>query len=565
MTSSSNLFLGVDVGTGSVRAGLVDQRGRILEIASRPLKINNPRPDHYEQSVNDIWSGVVHCIRQVIQGVEDKSRIIGIGFDATCSLVVLDESGCGLCVNQDEDESWDVMMWMDHRAKVQTEHINNLEHPQVREVLQFVGGSISLEMQVPKLLWIKENLAKTWPRARHFFDLSDFLTFKATGHISRSLCATICKWTYLANLEEGSLRGWSRGFFDVVGLEDLTHDDFAKLGKDVLSPGKCCGNVSQEFALATGLSEHIRVGASLIDAHAGVLGMLACSPARNCGTFSEQLSIIAGTSTCHMALSKRASQVPGVWGPYLSAILPKFWLLEGGQTAVGKLIDHILETHPAHDVAMRMMQKLAFPTIQAYLEHVLSEMKDELGLDHVALIARSFHIWPDFHGNRSPLADPEMTGMISGLTLSKGVKNMAKCYLAAIQAVTYGTAHILEEMTKQGQDIRMVTICGGLSKSEIFVQTQADVLGLPVIQPNEKESVLLGAAMLGAAAVRSASNSNDEDYFTFIVEEMMGGGQTFLPNPSLKAFHDAKYQVFRAMGRDQLSYRHLMEQEFCQK
>lgn len=139
-----------------------------------------------------------------------------------------------ISVNQDEDESWDVMMWMDHRAKFQTEYINNLEHPQVREVLQFVGGSISLEMQVPKLLWMKANLAKIWPQARHFFDLSDYLTFKATGHASRSLCATICKWTYLANLEEGSLKGWSREFFDAVGLEDLTHDEFAKLGTEVL-------------------------------------------------------------------------------------------------------------------------------------------------------------------------------------------------------------------------------------------------------------------------------------------------------------------------------------------
>lgn len=110
----------------------------------------------------------------------------------------------------------------------------------------------------------------------------------------------------------------------------------------------------------------------------------------------------------------------------------------------------------------------------------------------------------------------------------------------------------------------MVTICGGLSKSELFVQTQADVLGLPVIQPHEKESVLLGAAMLGAAAVRSASNPEEDNYFASIVEEMMSGGKIFHPNPSLKAFHGAKYQVFRAMGRDQLNYRRLMEQ-VCQK
>lgn len=65
----------------------------------------------------------------------------------------------------------------------------------------------------------------------------------------------------------------------------------------------------------------------------------------------EQLSLIAGTSSCHMLLSSKPTLVPGVWGPYFSAILPNLWLLEGGQTAVGKLLDHILETHPAFELA----------------------------------------------------------------------------------------------------------------------------------------------------------------------------------------------------------------------
>ena len=94
----------------------------------------------------------------------------------------------------------------------------------------------------------------------------------------------------------------------------------------------------------------IAVGTSMIDAHAGSLGMLATRPIRNVTGFENQLGIIAGTSACHMALSRMPKAVPGVWGPYYSAVLPSMWLNEGGQSAVGYLLDHLLETHPSYDL-----------------------------------------------------------------------------------------------------------------------------------------------------------------------------------------------------------------------
>eukprot|EP00095_Tigriopus_kingsejongensis_P010288 maker-scaffold474_size162001-snap-gene-0.35 protein:Tk10288 transcript:maker-scaffold474_size162001-snap-gene-0.35-mRNA-1 annotation:"fggy carbohydrate kinase domain-containing" len=532
MASTTDCFyIGVDVGTGSVRAGLVNAQGRVLRTASQALKIHNPRPDYFEQSSQDVWKGVIHCVKAVVKDVEDKFKVRGIGFDATCSLVVA--GGQPFSYNNDPLDEWDIIMWMDHRAKIQTEFINKSSSPQVQEVLQFVGSQISVEMQVPKLMWIKEKQPEVWRRASDFFDLSDYLTFRATGgDKTRSLCSTVCKWTYLANMD-GSIKG----------------------------PGQRIGEVGQDFAAATGLASSTVVGASLIDAHAGVLGMLACTPARNSATFEEQLCMIAGTSTCHMALSRGPRQVTGIWGPYLSAILPGFWLLEGGQTAVGKLIDHILESHPAYEASLKAGRDLGSPSIQAYLEGILEDIRVEEGLEHVAYITRSLHIWPDFHGNRSPLANPYMTGMICGLTLDKGTRNLAKCYLAAVQSVTYGTAHIIEAMKIRGQIINVVTVCGGLSKSELFVQTQADVLGLPVIQPQEKESVLLGSAMLGAAAAcqDTTESSGALDNLTPVVNEMMCDGKIFSPNLNVRKFHERKYRIFRLMGEDQLKYTSLMD------
>ena len=130
----------------------------------------------------------------------------------------------------DNSTKWDVMMWMDHRAGKQAEIINKLNHP----VLGFVGGKISLEMQTPKLKWIKENQPEIWKQAGHFFDLSDFLTFKATGgSLKRSLCSTVCKWTYEVEMS-GKVKGWNRQYFDQIGLADLTQENFNKLGTDII-------------------------------------------------------------------------------------------------------------------------------------------------------------------------------------------------------------------------------------------------------------------------------------------------------------------------------------------
>jgi len=105
-----------------------------------------------------------------------------------------------------------VIVWMDHRAKSQAERINAQGHG----VLDYVGGRISPEMQTPKLLWIKENLTERFDQAGQFFDLPDFLTWAATGSLTRSACTVTCKWTYLAHENR-----WDDSYFRQIGLGEL--------------------------------------------------------------------------------------------------------------------------------------------------------------------------------------------------------------------------------------------------------------------------------------------------------------------------------------------------------
>uniref|UniRef100_A0A672H7L2 FGGY carbohydrate kinase domain containing n=1 Tax=Salarias fasciatus TaxID=181472 RepID=A0A672H7L2_SALFA len=104
------------------------------------------------------------------------------------------------------------------------------------------------------------------------------------------------------------------------------------------------------------------------------------------------------------------------------------------------------------------------------------------------------HVWPDFHGNRSPLADPTLKGMVVGLSLSQTLDDLARLYLATVQALAVTRdAHILDAMREAGHDLQALFLCGGLSKNALFVQVHANATGLPVVLPDQMEAVLVGA------------------------------------------------------------------------
>ncbi|TIW87856.1 MAG: ribulokinase, partial [Mesorhizobium sp.] len=175
----------VDVGTGSARAGILDTSGILLGRAERPIAMNRPRPDHAEHDSRDIWSSVCTAVRAAREkaGVAAED-VVGISFDATCSLVVRDRQGGQLSVSVSGDRRWDTIVWLDHRAIAEADECTASGHA----VLDYIGGVMSPEMATPKLMWLKRNLAGTWNEAGYLFDLTDFLTWQATGSLARSQC-----------------------------------------------------------------------------------------------------------------------------------------------------------------------------------------------------------------------------------------------------------------------------------------------------------------------------------------------------------------------------------------
>ncbi|XP_045753529.1 FGGY carbohydrate kinase domain-containing protein isoform X4 [Mirounga angustirostris] len=519
------------------------------------------------------------------------------------------------------DPRRNIIMWLDHRAVSQVHRINETKH----SVLRCVGGVMSVEMQAPKLLWLKENLRETcWDKAGHFFDLPDFLSWKATGVSARSLCSVVCKWTYSAE------KGWDDSFWKMIGLEDFVADNYSKIapvppctarlaspvflgfcsrcclcweiylqssrspsqllprrcprvphlahpppvrnlllrkiipllfvklgdeGNQVLPPGASLGHgLTPEAAKDLGLPAGIAVAASLIDAHAGGLGVIGAD-VRGYGLACEgqpmtsRLAVICGTSSCHMGISKDPIFVPGVWGPYFSAMVPGFWLNEGGQSVTGKLIDHMVQGHAAFP-ELQAKATARCQSVYAYLNSHLDLIKKARP---VGFLTVDLHVWPDFHGNRSPLADLTLKGMVTGLKLSQDLDDLAILYLATVQAIAFGTRLIIEAMEAAGHSISTLFLCGGLSKNPLFVQMHADITGMPVVLSQEVESVLVGAAILGACA------SGDFASVQEAMARMSKVGKVVLPRLEDKRYYDKKYQVFLKLVEHQKEYAAIMK------
>ncbi|MEO1911998.1 MAG: FGGY-family carbohydrate kinase [Paracoccus sp. (in: a-proteobacteria)] len=510
-------LIGIDVGTGSARAGVFDTDGQLLAHASRPVLMHRPTGDIAEQSSAQVWDAVCQAIRQAVgQAGIDPASVAGIGFDATCSLVVCGEGPLG--VGDPAHPDRDIIVWMDHRAVEQAARINAGDH----EVLKYVGGRISPEMETPKLLWLKENRPQVFDAARDFFDLTDFLTWKATGSKARSTCTVTCKWTYLAH--EGR---WDADYFHAIGLGVVADEGFTRIGTQVVEPGTALGaGLTPDAAHAMGLPAGIAVAAGLIDAHAGGIGTVGA------GDPYASLGYVFGTSSCTMTTTREPAFVPGVWGPYFSAMVPGAWLNEGGQSVAGAAIDHLVAMHPAHAQA-----SAAAADAGQSLPEWLADQAGRAG-DAVTR-ARHLHVVPEFLGNRAPFADPQARAVVMGQGMEVDIASLVSLYVAGICGLGYGLRQIIQTQADHGAGVSRIAISGGAGRHPLIRQLLADATGLPVDVTACPEPVLLGSAILGGVA-----GGAHPDIHTAMSAMTRVQGTCQPAGGDLSRLHDSRHRAF---------------------
>lgn len=511
-----DLVFAVDVGTASTRAGIFDRAGGMLARAEHRIEMFRPDGDRAEYDSEEIWRAVCAAVRDALGAARvEPDRIAGIGFDATCSLVVRGRNGEQVSVSSAGDSCRDTIAWLDHRTVTEAEECTATGHP----VLDFIGGVMSPEMQMPRLMWLKRHAGQAWAGAGHVFDLADYLAWRATGSDARSRCTLTAKWCYLPHRG-----GWQRDYLDAVGIGDSLERGL--LGDTVLSAGSSLGPLTPQAAGELGLDTGCMVGAGLIDAFAGGLGVVGGYAGNG---IDRRAALVAGTSSCAMCYAPERRHVHGVWGPYPDVTLEGYWLTEAGQSATGALLDLVIRMSPAGgepDFAThrRIHQRIA----------ELRRLED-------ANPGGGIHVLPDFHGNRSPLADPRARGVISGLGLDPSFDGLCRLYWRVSVALALSLRQILEHLNANGYSIETLHVTGGQGRSPLLVELYADATGFAVCDTDTEDAVLLGTAMVAATA------SGWHNELAGACRAMRRKAMKREPSEELRPDFDRDYRVFLKM------------------
>jgi len=521
----ADLVAAVDVGTGSARAGVFDAAGRMLGRAEHPIALREPAPGWAEQDSEDIWAAAGAALRAVrAEAGAAPEAIAGVGFDATCSLVLRDRDGQPLAASEGAEARWDTLLWLDHRALAEAADCTATGH----EVVAHVGGVMSPEMQIPKLMWLKRHRPDAWARLGFAFDLADFLTWKATGRAARSICTLACKWGYLGHAPPG----WRPDFLEAVGLGDLLPR--AGLPEAATRVGADLGPLTAAAAAVLGLAPQTRVAAGLIDAHAGALGALGGLPAAE---RDRQAALVAGTSNCVMLLTSGPVAARGLWGPARDATLPGVWMSEGGQSVAGALLDHVC----------RLTGAAPEPALHDRIAARIAALRAAEGWN----LAAELHVLPDLRGNRSPHADPAALGAISGLGLDGSFDGLARLYWRAAVGVALGLREVIEAMRAAGAPVERLHATGGHVRNPLLLALYATAAGVPIEVHDAQDAVLLGAAITAASAARLHPN------LAAAARAMRAPGREIRPDPRGRAQLDRDYRVLAEMRRHRARIRDL--------
>ena len=335
-----------------------------------------------------------------------------------------------------------------------------------------------------------------------------------------------------------------------------------------MSAGELVGGLCEKAARDFGLPAGVAVGSGVIDAYAGWIGTVGAkvqldpqsvdeaASANDVSQAFTRLAAVAGTSTCHLAMSREPVFVDGVWGPYRDVLIPGFWMAEGGQSATGELMKHMLETHPAYGETLKEAAA-AGQNIYDYLNAHLRHLAEQAKAPSISYLVRHFFFYGDLWGNRSPVADPNMRGAMIGLSSDKSKDGMALLYFSTMEFIALQTRQIVETMNASGHGIRSIFMSGSQCQNEILMDLIATACGMPVLIPNyPNAAVVHGAAMLGAKAASADKDGNTEPLWD-IMARMSKPGRVVRSRGDAgeKRLLDVKYEVFLDQCRTQQEYR----------
>ncbi|SPE28025.1 Ribulokinase [Candidatus Sulfotelmatomonas gaucii] len=491
------IVAGVDFGTLSVRVTLVDSKKGPIGTASAdyPLHRRRDDPNYATQSHVDQMSALAKATKEVLKST-------GVAGDQVAA-IALDTTGSSVIpVSENLEPLDEYYLWCDHRAFAEAEEITRKAHELGFEGIEWCGGIYSHEWGFAKLLhWLRHNPEK---RARFVTALEhcDMVAATLSGVTSvsglkRSACAMGHKWMW--NPKWGGLPPESF----LVAVDPLLAGVRAKMGGEYLTSDHLAGHLSAKWAAELGLKAGIPIPVGAFDAHWDAIG----------ANIREGDAVnVVGTSTCIMAIARKAELVPGVCGVVPGSVHPQSIGIEAGLSAVGDIFEAIAGR--------------AGTTVAA-----LSEGLDTYRAGQTGLLRLSWD-----NGDRTVLVNPELGGVTLGWNL---VHTAQDELFAAIEGTAFHTRIILERMAEHGVRIDRVINAGGVpQKNEVLNRVYANVLQKPVLVPAGIPTSLGSGifALLAAGVYKTVEEAQAAVCLPF---------RTVEPDAKTAAVYESLYKLYR--------------------
>ncbi len=553
-STAEPLALGIDYGTLSGRVLVLDTTsGAELAVVDVPyehgaIEDTLPgsgvplEPDWALQHPLDYVDVVERGVPQALaQAGADPRRVIGIGIDFTsCTVLPTTAAGAPLCLQdrwRARPHAWP-KLWKHHAAQPQADRLTELAQQRGETFLSRYGGRISSEWYFPKLLQIYEQDREVYEAADKFIEATDWIVWQLTGVERRCSCAASYKafWSPDAGLP-------SAEYFEAVAAG--FSGSVAKLGTDFHQLGTCAGTLRTELADRLGLPADVAVAVGNVDSFVSVPGAGVERP----GT----LVTVVGTSICDMVVHHDQILLPGITGVVRDGILPGLFGYEAGQPAVGDMLGWFVDTLLAASASESPQREQSEQRYDA-----LEQAAAELAPGATGLVALNW-----WNGNRSILADADLSGVIMGLTLTT---TPSEIYRALLESIAFAARRIIDNFTEHGLTIDQLVACGGIAeKSPLLMQLLADVTGRPVDVPASEQIPARGAAMFGAVAAGASGlhSGGFADIAEAVSRLRPEIARSYTPQAAATEIYDRVYDVYRglhdALGREHVEWMHALK------
>lgn len=449
MPAAPDTYLGLDLGTRSVRAGLYTAAGQLLSSSEVAVSTAHPRPGWAEQSPPEVLDAVGRVLRAI---TADGMQPTAVSIASTAVTAV--------AVDRRDRPLGPSLLWMDTRADAEAELITATGH----RVLTNTGGRVSPEWMLPKLLWLARHDPARYRAAQRVVDVHDWVVFALTGQWSLARATITAEWCY-----DPITESWPEDLLAELGVRE------ALMGWDVprLTPGAPAGTVTPEAAALTGLAPGTPVAQGTMDSYAAAI---ACNVYRQ-----GRIAMSIGTSSSYLGLTDIPVIHPGLLGPVPECFGPRTLAQQGGQTSAAAVIEWFSQ-HLAPNVPLA--------DLDAEAANVPPGADGVWALD-------------TWQGCRTPRRDPSLRGQWGGLALAHG---RAHLYRALLEAVAFGGRCVLDTLDRAGVTSTELVVVGGATRSDLWMQMHADVLGRPMLRLLASQPVTLGAAMCAAVGVGAYGN-----------------------------------------------------------